>query len=403
MLMLRLWVSCSQTFMADLPQIITSAPVWSVQWTPAIKCWFCKQKMSQPALSWGCKLFPKQALCSVACARSYIFNAPHVCDAERSQYLLELTLFAPDDFSQPRQAWWHQPMFSLQDMVEQRVSNVSLLLSPSKDGEWGSAHTQTARAEECTTEFLCWGCFQPIHGAAMVCVVDHDLRIKLSKAKGRFCRMRCVRLWLSHLKMDTGLKNQSLERTLTFLRSFYGNAVDLDDTTLSDWRLMTDFGGPLTSDQLHAVAVNLECLPRWDDQCRTDVIWKTQSVVCAHHRGAQISNQDFVQWAVSDLNERGLSMRQHDIDSGVMPVVSLNNDSWIPASAPPEIREVLKHLSPDDPVSAFYCKNKDHPKAQHYVLFRLNDLPFAKVSRSVASLQKVLNQTTEPTSDEDDF
>ena len=359
--------------------------------------------MEQPALNWGCKLFPTGALCSVSCARGYIFNAPHVCDADRSQHLVELTVAHPEDFSRPKQSWWHQPSFSCEDMTEKKVGNMSLLLSPSKDGEWTGAHTQTSRAQECTTDFLCWGCFQPIHGASMVCIVDHDLRVKLSKAVGRFCRMRCVRLWLSHHKMDIGQKNQSLERTLTFIKSFYGSAVDTDDTTLSDWRLMTQFGGPLTPDQLHTVAVNLECLPRWDSQGFTDVIWKTQSVVCAHHRGAKISREDFVQWATSELNERGLSMRQHDLDSGPTPTVSTTNDSWIPSTAPAQIREVLKKLSPDDPVSAFYCKNKDHPKAQKYVLFRLKDLPFSKISRSVASLQKVLNQTTEPTSDEDDF
>ncbi len=399
--------------MTDIPSISTCAPVWALEWGPSERCWGCKQPIRGTCLDWSCELFPPESMCSSSCARTFIVHSSNICDAQRSQRLIDLTKhLGPDRMfeSTPKPQWWRVSPFS------DPKNTISCVFHHSKSHktivqtdqvEWKEATTQFKRAD-ISTPHECMGCFSNFTSAPIFAIMDYDLRVHEHHGENQFCTLRCFRAWLQEQKMDPSLQLRVLNWTRAWAEIFYSTTAAFPDITLSDWRLLKCFGGPLTQDQLHNVPVRLMCLPRWGQKHGprfSDVVWRTTDMVCCFHRGEVTTTASFRNWALSGLVEESLCkntgssvkrMEQDDKDD-------TSRGAWIPQTAPPHIRSILQQLPPDDFRSSFYCENADHPKAQKYVVFRVKEMPFATTSKSAESLRATLEDTTEIGSDEDDF
>lgn len=187
---------------------------------------------------------------------------------------------------------------------------------------------------------MCWGCFQPKRDG-ILCVVDTGVRM------GNFCGGGCVRRFIRERQMDASFKSRAIEWTKEAKNKSVG----------CDWRLHKDFGGVF--DKLPEMALNVQ--PPFT-RGRLLVLWKTNELPCVESEPLVTSVEDFLQWVNSSPSEVGVRMG-HGPDSEDMHVS-------------PHVASILNGLSSDDPIAVWHKRNKNHEKANKYVLFRKDPLPF---------------------------
>ena len=124
-----------------------------------------------------------------------------------------------------------------------------------------------------------------------------------------------------------------------------------------DWRLHTEFGGMF--DDLPDMSLEV-VLPSEPGVLK--VLWKTSELPSINSNPLETSIQDFKQWVNSDPSEVGVRMGYMETDKKTVT---------------PHVASVLNTLSNDDPIAVWHKRNNTCEKANRYVLFRKEPLPFS--------------------------
>lgn len=394
----------------------TTAPVWFVEWEHSRRCWACKRvrRSGTEMVAFGCELFPGHSMCSEACARSYIVHDAHLCEAERSQLLLDLTEWVldtegagGDDIATggtpPARPWWRFPDFAMGDVASARTIDVGegwtictrmgLHDVLDQDSTWCGS-TANSRATRINTRTKCWGCFQSIPSAPCMLLEEPiEPPHRVAYVRGRFCDMRCVRLFLWNSQMLAPRKGILLKQTYDTMDRLYGGIAVRSgvETTRPDWQLHEDFGGPLSDAVFRGCAVRLRVYrfrPCATGRWAASVTWVMRSVSGEMHRGVETEAGALERWVVAGAKDEhryrmsgGELFDDGSSEASVAPEAILVPDTDphpadTAAAIDAHVKSIIAKLPPTDPDRLFWeaRRRENDSRAMHYVRFRIMPL-----------------------------